>query len=44
MRRGTKIALVVLTLLLAGAATWQLLLASQDRPPYPVPSTATPTP
>jgi hypothetical protein len=44
VRRGTKIMLVVLMLLLAGAATWQVLLASQDRPPYPVPTTATPPP
>lgn len=38
MRRGTVIALIVLTFLLAGAATWQLILASQDRDPYPVPT------
>jgi hypothetical protein len=44
VRRGTVIALIVVTLLLAGAATWQLLLASQDRDPYPVPTTVTPTP
>lgn len=36
--------LVVLLLLLAGATTWQLLLASQDRAPYPVPATVTPSP
>ena len=36
--------LIVLTLLLVGAATWQILLASQDRDPYPVPTRVTPTP
>jgi hypothetical protein len=38
VRRGTVIVLIVLTLLLAGAAAWQLLLASQDRGPYPGPT------
>jgi hypothetical protein len=36
--------LVVLTLLLAGAAAWQILLASQDRAPYPPPTSVSPTP
>jgi hypothetical protein len=36
--------LVVLTVLLAGAATWQILLASQDRAPFPPPTSVTPTP
>lgn len=44
MRRGTVIILIVLTVLLVGAATWQILLASQDRDPYPVPTSVTPTP
>lgn len=45
MRRGTVIMLIVLALLLAGAATWQILLVSQDRPRFPAPSTAlTPSP
>ena len=44
MRRGTVIALIVLTVLLAGAATWQILLASQDREPFPVPTSVTPSP
>jgi hypothetical protein len=38
VRRGTVIALIVLLSLMAGAAVWQVLLASQDRDPYPVPS------
>lgn len=44
MRRGTVIALIVLTVLLAGAATWQILLASQDREPFPAPTSVTPSP
>jgi hypothetical protein len=44
VRRGTVIMLIVLTLLLAGAATWQILLASQDREPYPVPTSVAPSP
>ena len=44
MRRGTVIALIVLTVLLAGAATWQILLASQDREPFPVPTSVTESP
>jgi hypothetical protein len=36
--------LIVLTVLLAGAATWQILLASQDREPFPPPTSVTPTP
>jgi hypothetical protein len=43
MRRGTVIALIVLTFLLAGAATWQLILASQDRDPYPIPRSEQPS-
>ena len=42
MRRGTVIALILLTVLLVGAATWQILLASQDRDPFPVPSPGQP--
>jgi hypothetical protein len=38
VRRGTVIALIVLLTLLAGATVWQVLLASQDRDPYPAPS------
>jgi hypothetical protein len=44
VRRGTIITLVALTLLLAGAAAWQILLASQDREPFPAPTSVTPTP
>ncbi|HET9673064.1 MAG TPA: hypothetical protein VFQ40_09490 [Actinomycetota bacterium] len=44
MRRGTMIALIVLTLLLTGAATWQIIIASQDREPYPPPTSVTPGP
>lgn len=40
MRRGTVIILIVLLSLLAGATAWQILLASQDRGPYPVPTSA----
>jgi hypothetical protein len=38
MRRGTVIALIVLLSLLAGATIAQLLLASQDRGPFPGPT------
>jgi hypothetical protein len=38
VRRGTVIALIVLLSLLAGATVWQVLLASQDRGPFPAPS------
>ena len=38
MRRGTVIALIVLLSLLAAATVWQVLLASQDRGPYPGPT------
>ena len=38
MRRGTVIILIVLVSLLAAATVWQVLLASQDRGPYPAPT------
>gem|GEM_PF-1064521 len=44
MRRFTAITLIVLGLLLAGAAAYQALLASQDRGPYPGPVPGTPLP
>ncbi|HXF72209.1 MAG TPA: hypothetical protein VNO79_06335 [Actinomycetota bacterium] len=44
MRRFTAITLIVLGLLLAGAAAYQILLASQDRGPYPGPAPGTPLP
>lgn len=44
MRRFTAITLIALALLLAGAATYQIVLASQDRGPYPGPVPGTPLP
>jgi hypothetical protein len=38
VRRGTLIILIVLVSLLAAATVWQVLLASQDRGPYPGPT------
>jgi hypothetical protein len=38
VRRGTLIILIVLLTLLAGATVWQVLLASQDRGPFPAPT------
>jgi len=38
VRRGTLIALIVLFSLLMAAAVWQVLLATQDRGPYPGPT------
>ena len=38
MRRGTVIILIVLVSLLVAATVWQVLLASQDRGPYPGPT------
>jgi len=44
VRRFTAITLIVLALLLTGAAVYQALLASQDRGPYPGPVPGTPLP
>lgn len=44
MRRFTAITLIALGVLLAAAALWQLLLASQERGPYPGPVPGTPLP
>lgn len=44
MRPFTKLAIVILLLLLAGAALFQILIASGDRPPYPGPVPGTPYP
>jgi hypothetical protein len=38
VRRGTVIALIVLFSLLTAATVWQVLLASQDRGPFPGPT------
>ena len=44
MRPFTKLTIIVLFALLAGAAVYQIVLASHDRPPYPGPSTGTELP
>jgi len=38
VRRPTLIVLIVLFTVLVGAAIWQLQIASQDRGPYPGPT------
>ncbi|MEX0755130.1 MAG: hypothetical protein WD206_01870 [Actinomycetota bacterium] len=40
MRRGTLITLIVLFVILTGAAIYQIALASQDRTPLPGPREA----
>ncbi|HEY7660537.1 MAG TPA: hypothetical protein VIC58_08055 [Actinomycetota bacterium] len=44
MRRFTLITLIVLVVLLAGAAIYQLVLATGDREPFPGPVPGTPLP
>lgn len=44
MRRGTLVAVVVLFLLIVGAAVYQLVLATRDREPFPGPVSGTPFP
>ena len=44
MRRFTLITLIVLFVLLVGAAVYQLTLASRDTGPFPGPMSGTPLP
>ena len=44
MRRFTLIALIVLSVLLVGAAVYQLTLANRDVGPFPGPVEGTPLP
>jgi hypothetical protein len=44
VRRFTLITIVVLIALIAGAAVWQIALASRDRPRFPGPELGTPLP
>ena len=44
MRRFTLITLIVLFVLLAGAALYQLTLANRDAGPFPGPMSGTPLP
>jgi hypothetical protein len=44
VRRFTFITIVVLFVLLAGAAVYQVVIASEDRAPYPGPVSGTPLP
>jgi hypothetical protein len=41
VRRPTLIVLIVLLSLLVAAAVWQVLIASQDHPRFPVPASPT---
>ncbi|HEX5901808.1 MAG TPA: hypothetical protein VF028_01635 [Actinomycetota bacterium] len=44
MRRFTFITIVVLIVLIAGAAVYQIVIASKDRAPFPGPVPGTPLP
>ncbi|MBI2237820.1 MAG: hypothetical protein HYU54_04740 [Actinobacteria bacterium] len=44
MRRWTLITLIGLFALLLAAATWQIVIASRDQPPYRGPVPGTPFP
>jgi hypothetical protein len=44
VRRFTLITIIVLFALLAGAAVYQLVLASREQGPYPGPVSGTPLP
>ena len=44
MRRFTLITIIVLSVLITGAAVYQVALASRDQDPYPGPVSGTPLP
>jgi len=44
VRRFTLITIIVLSVLIAGAAIYQIALASRDQAPYPGPISGTPLP
>lgn len=44
MRRFTLITIIVLFLLIAGAAVYQITLATRDQEPFPGPVSGTPLP
>ena len=44
MRRFTFITIVVLFVLIAGAALYQIVIANEDRAPFPGPVSGTPLP
>jgi hypothetical protein len=44
VRRFTLITIIVLIALIAGAAVWQIALASRDQPRFPGPEVETPLP
>jgi len=44
VRRFTLITIIVLSVLIAGAAAYQVALASRDRGPFPGPVSGTPLP
>jgi hypothetical protein len=44
VRRFTFITIIVLFVLIAGAAIYQIVIASEDRSPYPGPAPGTPLP
>lgn len=44
MRRFTLVTIVVLFVLIAAAAVWQLILAGRDQPRFPGPELGTPFP
>ncbi|HJS26318.1 MAG TPA: hypothetical protein VJ913_04245 [Actinomycetota bacterium] len=44
MRRFTFVTIIVLFVLIAGAAVYQIAIANQDRTPFPGPVPGTPLP